>query len=102
MIEHRLDTQNAILHLKPTSALEREDFTQLAKSVDPYLEKSGDLAGLIVEVDAFPGWDSLGEAKEYSALPATARAYVEKLEEWIGVPIRLVSVGSHRGESLWR
>jgi len=60
MIEHRLDTAHAILHIKPTSALKREDFEQLAKAVDPFIEKSGTLAGLIVEVDAFPGWDSLG------------------------------------------
>jgi SpoIIAA-like len=32
---------------------------QLARTVDPYIEATGDLAGLIVEVAAFPGWDSL-------------------------------------------
>jgi len=60
MIEYRLDTTNAILYLKPTSALDADDFVQLAKAVDPYLEASGDLAGLIIEAPAFPGWDSLG------------------------------------------
>ena len=33
---------------------------QLAKTVDPYIEKSGSLAGLIIEAPKFPGWDSLG------------------------------------------
>jgi len=60
MVEHTLDTANSILHVRPTSALERADFEQLARTVDPYIEATGDLAGLIVEVRGFPGWDSLG------------------------------------------
>ncbi len=60
MIEHTLDTANSILYLRPKSALEQADFAQLAKTVDPFLEKSGDLAGLIIEAPRFPGWDSLG------------------------------------------
>jgi hypothetical protein len=60
MIEHTLDTAHSILHVRPTSALAKEDFEQLARTVDPYIEASGGLAGLIVEARAFPGWDSLG------------------------------------------
>ena len=60
MIEHTLDTVNSILYLRPKSALEQGDFEQLAKTVDPYIEKSGDLAGLIIEAPKFPGWENLG------------------------------------------
>jgi hypothetical protein len=60
MIEHTLDTQHSILYLRPRSALEQDDFEQLAKTVDPYIAKTGDLAGLIIEAPAFPGWESLG------------------------------------------
>jgi len=60
MIKHRLDAADSILYIKPTAALESNDFTQLATAIDPYIEKTGGLAGLIVEVDAFPGWESLG------------------------------------------
>jgi hypothetical protein len=60
MIEHTLDTANAILYVRPKSALEKEDFAQLAKAVDPFIERSGALAGLIIEAPGFPGWDSLG------------------------------------------
>jgi len=60
MIEHELDTEHSILYLRPKSALEQKDFEQLAKTVDPYIEKSGDLAGLIIEAPKFPGWESLG------------------------------------------
>jgi hypothetical protein len=60
MIEYTLDTTNAILYLRPTSALEKDDFVQLAKAVDPYIGENGSLAGLIIEAPAFPGWESLG------------------------------------------
>lgn len=48
------------------------------------------------------GWDTLGKATEFEQLPEQAKAYVKKLEEWIGVPIKIVSIGSHRTSSLWR
>jgi hypothetical protein len=58
MIEHELDRTHAILHVRPKSALAASDFEALAKQVDPFIAEHGDLAGLIVEVAAFPGWDS--------------------------------------------
>jgi hypothetical protein len=60
MIESSLDTARSILYVRPKSALAEEDFVQLAKTVDPFIQSSGDLAGLILEIAAFPGWDSLG------------------------------------------
>jgi hypothetical protein len=60
MIEHRLDTENAILHIQPKSALEKADFEALAEAVDPFIARTGNLAGLIIEVPGFPGWNSLG------------------------------------------
>jgi len=60
MIEYSLDSLHSILYVRPKSALEQGDFAQLAKTVDPYIEKTGDLAGLIIETPTFPGWDSLG------------------------------------------
>lgn len=60
MIEHTLDTEQSILYLRPKSALERTDFEQFAKTVDPYIEATGGLAGLIIEAPKFPGWDSFG------------------------------------------
>ena len=59
MLDHRLDA-NGIVHLHPQGVLEKEDFVKLAQTVDPYIEKQGDLAGIILDVAKFPGWDSLG------------------------------------------
>jgi hypothetical protein len=60
MIEYRLDTARSILYVRPKSALEPGDFAQLAGTVDPFIEKTGDLAGLIIDAKKFPGWNSLG------------------------------------------
>jgi hypothetical protein len=60
MIEHRLDKVDSILYVRPKSKLEEGDFVQLAKTVDPHIEERGNLAGLIIEVTSFPGWETLG------------------------------------------
>ncbi len=60
MIEHTLDTTNGMLHLRPKSSLEREDFEKLASEVDPFISQRGDLAGIVVEAPKLPGWSSFG------------------------------------------
>ena len=60
MIEHTLDAENSILHVRPKSSLQQSDFAELAKAVDPYISETGGLAGLIIETSTFPGWENLG------------------------------------------
>lgn len=60
MIEYDLDKEHSILHVQPKSSLEQDDFVKLAKAVDPYIEATGGLAGLVIEAPAFPGWESFG------------------------------------------
>jgi hypothetical protein len=60
MIEYELDTEHSILHVQPKSAIEKDDFVKLAKAVDPHIEATGDLSGLVVEAPSFPGWESFG------------------------------------------
>jgi hypothetical protein len=60
MLDYTLDAASSILYLRPKGALAKEDFAQLAKTVDPHIEKTGGLAGIILEAAKFPGWDSVG------------------------------------------
>jgi SpoIIAA-like len=60
MIDYTLDTGQSILYVRPSSALEQEDFAELAKVADPHIEKTGHLAGLVIDAPRFPWWDSLG------------------------------------------
>lgn len=48
-----------------------------------------------------PGWsESLRSVKRLGDLPANARRYMDRLQELVGVPIRLVSVGPERTQTL--
>lgn len=49
MIDFELDTANRIVHVRPESSLDKDDFAELAKAVDPEIETHGDLSGLIIE-----------------------------------------------------
>ena len=60
MIEHTLEMEDSILYVRPISALKQADFERLARTVDPYIEATGALAGLIIDAPTFPGWESLG------------------------------------------
>ena len=45
------------------------------------------------------GWKrSTGEARKLADLPSQARAYLDRIEELSGVPIRYVSVGTRRDQ----
>jgi adenylosuccinate synthase len=47
--------------------------------------------------ELLPGWRrATGQSRHLEDLPVEARAYLERLEELVGVPIRYVGVGSHR------
>jgi len=58
MLTVDLDETLGIAILKPDGKLSENDFTLAAKTIDPYIEKSGKLKGIIIYVESFPGWDS--------------------------------------------
>jgi adenylosuccinate synthase len=46
-----------------------------------------------------PGWGkSLGDARRLAELPAAARAYVDRLQDLAGAPVKYVSVGTRRDQ----
>ena len=51
----------------------------------------------------FPGWKcDLGHSRCYDDFPAELRAYVEFIEQQTGVPVRIISVGPDRGQTVVR
>ena len=58
MLSVKLDETQSIAILEPDGKLSEEDFKSAAGIIDPYLEKSGVLNGLIIYVEIFPSWDS--------------------------------------------
>jgi len=60
MISHELLEDAGILIVVPEGPLKSTDFEALAKQVDPYLEQRGQLKGLMIQTDSFPGWNDFG------------------------------------------
>jgi hypothetical protein len=57
MLRHELLKDKGVLVLHPEGALQSSDFERIGKEVDPWIEKNGKLAGVMVEAVKFPGWD---------------------------------------------
>ena len=58
MLEISLDDKSKIAILKPNEALSQDDFKQVTKVIDPFIEKEGKINGIIIYTKSFPGWDS--------------------------------------------
>ena len=58
MLKVRLDEDQGIAILEPQGELSKQDFESAGKLIDPYIEAHGSLAGIIIHVRHFPGWES--------------------------------------------
>lgn len=65
MIEAKLFREEGVVEVLPSGALKAVDFEQLAALVDPFIEAKGELKGLMIVAERFPGWDSLGALIEH-------------------------------------
>ena len=79
MIDYDLDSEHNILLVRPESALDKNDFVELAKAVDPQIEANGDLAGLIISAPSFPGWDSFGAMVTHFRFVRDHQKHVKKV-----------------------
>ncbi len=58
MLSVEIDEINGIAILEPDGRLSKSDFEAAAKQIDPFIERTGQLNGLIIHTKSFPGWDS--------------------------------------------
>jgi SpoIIAA-like len=58
MLAHELLRNEGILLVRPQGPIQAGDFEAIAKVVDPYIEETGRLRGVMIEAPSFPGWDS--------------------------------------------
>ncbi len=58
MLQVEIDKKKGIALLEPDGPLSRDDFESAARLIDPYIEKVGQLNGLVIHARSFPGWDS--------------------------------------------
>lgn len=65
MLEISLDDKSKIVILKPNGALSQDDFKEATKVIDPFIEKAGNINGVIIYTELFPGWDSFMALMEH-------------------------------------
>ena len=58
MLSVKIDEKNLVAVLHPDGPLSEDDFKSAATLIDPVIEKSGRLNGIIIYTKSFPGWDS--------------------------------------------
>jgi len=62
-----------------------------------------DLSKIEVQYEELPGWqEDISTVRRYEDLPAATRAYVEWVEERVGAPILMLSVGPERDQVIPR
>ncbi len=58
MLSVKIDEAHGIAILEPDGALSKTDFQSAAAIIDPFIEKTGRLNGIMIHTESFPGWDS--------------------------------------------
>lgn len=87
MLDQNWDADNSILTIRPESPLSTDDFVALARTVDPKIEQSGELAGLLIDAPQFPGWDSFGAMVTHLRFIHDHHKYVKKIAVVTNSPV---------------
>ncbi|MBN2291286.1 MAG: STAS/SEC14 domain-containing protein [Pirellulales bacterium] len=65
MIDYQILEDQGIVILEPSGPLRKEDFENLTRDVDAYIERHGQVNGLIVHAKSFPGWEDFGAVSHH-------------------------------------
>ena len=65
MLKIDINSEKRTVFLEPEGHLSKQDFESLAQQVDPFIDRCGDLNGVLVHASKFPGWDSFAAFVEH-------------------------------------
>jgi adenylosuccinate synthase len=78
-------------------------YTVNGKPLDYFRADMDTLAEVQPVYETLPGWkQDISTCRRFEELPAEAQAYVNRLEQLCGAPIKMVSVGPERSATLMR
>ncbi len=78
-LEFELHEDDSVLVLEPHDELEVGDFERLERVVDPFIERTGGLSGLVVVAEDFPGWDDLAAFLSHLRFVRDHRKYLRRV-----------------------
>jgi adenylosuccinate synthase len=93
-----LDVYDELSEIRTCIAYETDDQT-----LDYFPASIALLEGARPVTRRFTGWERpIGEVRDYADLPQEARDYVSFIEDYVGVPVSIVSVGYERAQTIVR
>lgn len=96
---NKFDTLSGIGNLKVCTAYKKSDGTVL-KDFPVTLEELADCTPVYEEFEGYDG--ELSDCKKFEELPEKCRAYITKLEELCGCPIKIIGVGAGCDQVIFR
>lgn len=96
MLRHELLQDKGILVLHPEGALQSADFEGIGREVDPWIERNGKLAGLMIEAAKFPGWDNFASLVSHLRFVRGHQANIKRIAMVSDSP--LLSIGPRIGK----
>ena len=79
MLNHELVHDLGIFVLSPAGPLETADIDEFARRVDPYIEKNGDLKGMMIYTETFSGWKDISSVGSHIRFIRDHHKSVEKV-----------------------
>ena len=79
MIKHELLREQGILIVTPEGPLEKTDFEAIALKVDAYIEENGQLNGLLIYAESFPGWHDFSALVSHLTFVANHHQNIKKV-----------------------
>ena len=79
MIDFNLDMEHRILTICPKGPLSEQDFNAVTTAVNPVIEQKGDLAGVIIHAESFPGWDNFAGMLSHFRFVRDHHQHIKKL-----------------------
>jgi adenylosuccinate synthase len=93
-----LDVLSGLDHLQICTG-----YTHKGTRLDHFRADMDTIAEATPIYETLPGWkQEISQVKRYEDLPKEAQTYVERLEQLVGAPIKMVSVGPERTATLIR
>jgi hypothetical protein len=75
------------LYVRPTGPLRKQYSDDIAQLVDPFIEETGGLAGLVLEVVHFPGWENPGAAARHFRFVRDHHTWIKKIALITDLPV---------------
>ena len=94
----KIDVLTGLDEIKVCTAYKHGE--EIVEEFPPYLESEIPYEPVY---ENWPGWEEdITEIRDYEKLPANAKKYIKRIEELIGIPAKIISVGPGREQAIIR